>query len=35
MPLSTIGDGDAHKGGGSCANVGFTTGLILPYSEMF
>ena len=34
MPLSSIGDGAVHNGGGgSFAKVGFTTDLILPYLE--
>ena len=32
MALSSIGDGGVHNGG-SFGNVGFTTGLILPYLE--
>ena len=31
MALSSIGDGGVHNRRGSFANVGFTTGLILPY----
>ena len=31
--LSSIGDGGVHNGGGSFANVGFTTGLILPFLD--
>ena len=34
MSLCSIGDGGVHKGGGSLGNVGFTTGLILPYLEI-
>ena len=35
MCLSSIGDGGVHNGGGgSFGIVGFTTGLILPYSEI-
>ena len=34
MALSSVGDGGVHNGGGgSFANVGFSTGLILPYLE--
>ena len=35
MPLSGIGDEGVHNGRGSFANVGFSTGLILPYLEKF
>ena len=34
MAPSSIGDGGVHNGGGSFANVGFTTGLILPYLDI-
>ena len=35
MVLSSIGDGGVHNGGGgSFCNVGFTTGLILPYLDI-
>ena len=33
MSLSGIGDGGVRNGGGVPANVGFTTGLILPYLD--
>ena len=35
MPLSSIGEGSFHNGGGSFANVGFIAGLILPHLEIF
>ena len=35
MSLSSIGDGGVHnRGAGYFANVGFTTGLILPYLDI-
>ena len=34
MSLSSLGDGGIHNGVGSLANVGFTTGLILPYLDI-
>ena len=35
MSLSSIGDGGVHNGGGgSFGNVGFTTGLTLPYLDI-
>ena len=35
MPVSSKSDGGVHNGGGeSFANVGFATGLILPYLEI-
>ena len=34
MSLSSIEDGGVHNVGGSFGNVGFTTGLILPYLEI-
>ena len=33
MGLCSIGDGGVHNGGGFFGNVGFTTGLILPYLD--
>ena len=34
MPLNKTGDGGVHNGGGSFANVGFTTGLILHFLDI-